>query len=155
MEGRLVLLAAVRAAQALRLGEGRMKRSIVNNHEVLSDGRRVWVNGPDGASVARYSPMAGRDVHRPLEEQRTTGKECLDCSPDTDYDAFVASVHRHYGVVIPSKHRPLVAEPEMDEAMEAAWDDETPLTEEDLGRIERAHQRVMQAVRKAGPPTVS
>lgn len=62
--------------------------------------------GPDGASAARFSIRSGRDVHRSVAEQRATGKECLDCAPDTNYDAFVASVQRHYGVVIPAKHRP-------------------------------------------------
>jgi hypothetical protein len=84
-----------------------MRRSISNGHEVLSDDSgRVWVNGPNGASVARYSPRAGRDVHRTIEEQRATGSECLDCSPDPDFETFVASVERHYGVKIAAKHRP-------------------------------------------------
>lgn len=83
-----------------------MKRSVVRGFEVLSDGRRVWVNGPDGASVARYSPTAGRDVHTSVAVQRATGKECLDCSHDLDYPAFVASVLAHYRISIPAKHRP-------------------------------------------------
>jgi hypothetical protein len=86
-----------------------VNRSIVNGHEILSDGRRVWVNGPDGAAVARYSSTAGRDVHRPMSEQRETGDECLDCSGDTDYDTFADSVLRHYRVAIPKKHRPRAA----------------------------------------------
>jgi hypothetical protein len=82
-----------------------MKRSIVNNHEILSDkSGRIWVNGPNGASVARYSPRAGRDVHQPMDVQRATGGECLDCSPDTDVQKFAASVLEHYKIKIPKKH---------------------------------------------------
>lgn len=77
-----------------------MKRRIVSGHELLTDGRRFWVNGPDGGAVARFSPTAGRDVHRPLSQQQAAG-ECLDCAPDTSFAAFAESVARHYGVEIP------------------------------------------------------
>lgn len=84
-----------------------MKRSVIKGHEILSDNTgRVWVNGPNGAAVARYSPRAGRDVHQPLDVQRESGGECLDCSPDPDFKTFAASVLQHYGVKLPKKHYP-------------------------------------------------
>lgn len=79
---------------------------IVNGHEVMSDGWRVWINGPDGASVARFSNRAGRDVHKPYKEIVETGVECLDCSPSTSWEEFRDSVKKHYGIELSEKHAP-------------------------------------------------
>jgi hypothetical protein len=78
-------------------------------YQVQSSGDRVWVNGPDGASVARISKHGGIDVHRPLSEQREHG-ECLDCRHDlrgaAAWEHFTASVLEHFGVPIAERHRP-------------------------------------------------
>jgi hypothetical protein len=78
-------------------------------YQVQSNGERVWVNGPDGASVARISMFGGIDVHRPLTEQADHG-ECLDCRHDLRgaqaWDHFVRAVLRHFGVYVAARHRP-------------------------------------------------
>jgi hypothetical protein len=78
----------------------------VNNHEVMSNGERVWINGPDGASVARFSSRAGRDIHKPYAEVVATGEECLDCSPSTSWEEFKEGVLKHYGIDLHEKHAP-------------------------------------------------
>lgn len=86
----------------------RMKESLINGFQVLSNGERVWVNGPDGCSVARFS-ITGIDVHRPSAEQAEKGP-CLDCQPgpmdEAGWQAFLESVEAHYDVKIPDKHKP-------------------------------------------------
>lgn len=78
-------------------------------YQVQSNGDRVWVNGPDGASVARISQHGGIDVHRPLAEQGELG-ECLDCRRDLAgadaWEHFIRSLLRHFGVHIAERHRP-------------------------------------------------
>lgn len=87
---------------------------VINKHEVLSDGTRVWINGPDGASVARFSVIQGLsqaaiDVHHPLREQAEKG-ECLDCARVpvslAAWERFVASVQKHHGVRVPDDYKP-------------------------------------------------
>lgn len=82
-----------------------MHAVIVDDHEVLWDGQRVWINGPDGCSRARYDSRSQViDVHRPLAEQAEHG-QCLDCGRG-DYDAFVASVKRHFNLNLPPEAKP-------------------------------------------------
>lgn len=94
-----MITATIRSRHAQRPGR----------YQVQSNGERVWVNGPDGASVARISQHGGIDVHRPLAEQGHLG-ECLDCRRDLTGAAawahFVASLWRHFGVALAERHRP-------------------------------------------------
>jgi hypothetical protein len=90
-----------------------VKSSESNGNEILSDGRRVWVNGKSGEALARLSSFGATamiDVHRPITEQRVLGSECLDCRHDLQgaaaWDHFVAAALRHFGVVVGEKHRP-------------------------------------------------
>lgn len=90
-----------------------MKESASNGCQILSDGRRVWVNGLSGESLARLSSFGNLgmiDIHRSHGEQRETGKECLDCRHDlTGNDAwhhFVTSLKRHFNVEVGEEHRP-------------------------------------------------
>lgn len=90
-----------------------MKETGSNGFQILSNGRRVWVNGPAGESIARLSTfgqMAMIDVHLPFEEQRKTGTECLDCRHDLTgaeaWDHFIQSLKKHYNVDVGEKHRP-------------------------------------------------
>jgi len=58
-------------------------------HEVLvaEDGRTLWVNGPDGSLIGRFSKVFGMDVHRTATEQMAGGRECLFCThgkPDAE-----------------------------------------------------------------------
>lgn len=91
-----------------------MKESISKGHQILSDGRTVWVNAPTGASLARLSNFGGRpivDIHQSLAKQRETGNECLDCRHDLEqseaWGYFTESVWRNFGVLIGESHRPL------------------------------------------------
>lgn len=90
-----------------------MIEDYTNGHQILSDGRTIWVNGPDRASVARLSNFHGVamvDVHNPPSVQRRTGTECLDCRKDLRgaeaWDYFTNSVRMHFNVVIARKHKP-------------------------------------------------
>jgi len=79
-------------------------------HEVAWDGRTVWINGPDGHSVARFG-FAGVDVHTSLDEQRATGNQCLDCrahgvDPRASWERFRDVVRERHGVEIPEVARP-------------------------------------------------
>lgn len=78
-------------------------------YQVQSSGDRVWVNGPDGASVARISQQGGIDVHRLLSEQRDLG-ECLDCRRDlagaAAWEHFTKALLVHFGVRVAERHRP-------------------------------------------------
>jgi hypothetical protein len=83
-------------------------------YQIQSNGERVWINGPDGASVARISKHGGIDIHRPIAEQADRG-ECLDCRQDLFGEAawkhFVRSVLRHFGIYVTARHRPSWASP--------------------------------------------
>lgn len=96
-----------------------MNESASNGNQILSDGKTVWVNGLRGECVARLSgfeDMASIDIHQPLEVQRETGKECLDCRSDLRgadaWHYFVLSLQRHFGITIHEKHRPVWAQGE-------------------------------------------
>lgn len=90
-----------------------MKETVSNGCQILSDGRRVWVNGLSGESLARLSAfgkVAMIDVHLPITEQRAVGKQCLDCRHDLTGAAawahFVQSVKTNYNVDVEERHRP-------------------------------------------------
>lgn len=90
-----------------------MKETASNGCQVLSDGRRVWVNGLSGESLARLSAfgqVAMIDVHLPVAKQKQTGKQCLDCRHDLRGEAawkyFVSSLKRHFNVEVGEAHRP-------------------------------------------------
>ena len=90
-----------------------MKESESNGCQILSDGRRVWVNASSGESLARLSVFGTKaliDVHQPLALQRTNGIEGLDCRHDlTGAGAwlhFVEALKTHYQVEIEEEHRP-------------------------------------------------
>jgi hypothetical protein len=85
-----------------------MYESMSNGHQVLSDGHRVWVNAPNGASVARVSTFGSIvmiDIHSPVD-----GAECWDCRKDLTGAAawthFLVSLALHFGVKINVKHMP-------------------------------------------------
>jgi hypothetical protein len=79
-----------------------------HGHEVLSDGTTVWVNGPDGCSVARFNKF-GIDIHRNSEEQPSKGA-CLFCThTETNYDdwkLFRKKVREFFNVNVDRRHCP-------------------------------------------------
>ena len=83
--------------------------------DVTSDGRTVWVTGPDGSSRARYGPW-GYDVHHDADTQLATGRVCLACHHGRGpWPDFVALVTEHLGVTIGGEHRPRWAAPSAEE----------------------------------------
>lgn len=77
-------------------------------HEIISDGRVVWVNAANGCCLARFSKN-GIDVHHDLKGQET-GIQCLDCAPGpTDLAAwrqFQLSVLRYHGIDVDDSYKP-------------------------------------------------
>jgi len=75
--------------------------------EILGDGFRVWVNGPDGGSVARFNNSI--DIHRPASEHGSKG-QCLYCTrtqvTPSDWPVFVSKMKELYGVEIPDEFKP-------------------------------------------------
>ena len=94
-----------------------MKSKICKNsgHEIIWDGRVVWVNSNvDGMSLGRFSPHGGIDVHKPFAEQRSSGSPCIECSPDGSTEGwkkFQALMLKHYNVVVPNAAAPKHMEP--------------------------------------------
>jgi|HubBroStandDraft_2_1064218.scaffolds.fasta_scaffold496597_2 hypothetical protein len=76
-------------------------------HEITSDGKTVWINGPDGL-LGRFGPH-GIDIHRPLRDQSEHG-ECLHCThvktSPADWDIFCAKMQEHFGIQVPPSYLP-------------------------------------------------
>lgn len=76
---------------------------------VESDGRTVWINGPDGSCLGRFGTM-GIDIHRSADDQMDGMGECLFCThgPTTEqhWEQFVHGMLQHHGVRIAERHRP-------------------------------------------------
>lgn len=71
--------------------------------QITTDGKTVWVNGPNGC-LGRFS-RHGVDVHRdPADPQ--SGPHCLDCSPEPDWNRFKESMKLYHGVIVPDHYRP-------------------------------------------------
>ena len=87
---------------------GRMIRDFTD-HEVMSDGRTVWVNAADGCCVGRFSEK-GIDVHYNAEKQLLFGRQCLQCKRGptdlADWYEFKHAMHLHYTITVAEKHRP-------------------------------------------------
>lgn len=98
-----------------------MKSMRQNGHELMTDGKTVWVNAPDGMCVSRFTPR-GVDVHGTTEQQ-LSGIQCEDCfqrnpeTPDADWKRFVDSTKQIHGVAVPEQFRPLT----IGQALEAAY----------------------------------
>lgn len=78
-------------------------------YELSHDGKTVWVNGPDGCCLARFSKK-GIDIHRTAMEQERG--QCLDCKAGpleaSDWELFRTKMVQYYGIEIPQKFRPKV-----------------------------------------------
>lgn len=68
-------------------------------------GSRVWVNGPDGSNVGRFSKTFGMDVHTTTTEQMAGASQCLHCThekpSEQDWIEFCSLMKKHYAVDIP------------------------------------------------------
>lgn len=78
---------------------------VIGRFEIASDGVTVWVNGSDGANVARFS-RSRMDIHR----NDQTGAHCLDCKAGPtnsgDWVRFRDGIRRLCGVEIADQHAP-------------------------------------------------
>lgn len=76
------------------------------SHQILSDGRTVWVNRE--SLLGRFGKF-GIDIHRPLTEQMTEG-ECLFCTHKAttkeDWDLFVSKMRELFDIKIPRRYMP-------------------------------------------------
>lgn len=76
-------------------------------HEICADPARgtVWVNGPDGSCIGRFSKRFGIDVHRTATAQLAGEGECLMCThkpaDQASWQLFVEAMQRHHGVTVP------------------------------------------------------
>lgn len=77
------------------------------DHEVNAEPVRgtVWVNGPDGSCIGRFSKRFGIDVHRTATAQLAGEGECIMCTHSpADHAAwllFVRAMQEHHGVAVP------------------------------------------------------
>ena len=102
----------VAEASAWNVSSSGVRGSVIclrSGHEIIWDGRVVWVNsGVDGSSIGRFSRQ-GIDVHVAFAEQLETGKVCIDCSADGSAEGwkkFQALLLEHYDVVVPDEAAP-------------------------------------------------
>ena len=76
----------------------------MTGHEIIADGRTVWVNDARGC-IARFG-RGGIDVHR----CDGSANECLFCTHETptaaDWVTFCEQVKLRHGVVVGDEHRP-------------------------------------------------
>ena len=72
--------------------------------QVSEDRKTVWVHGPDGSTVGRFSKVFGMDVHTTLSEQLEGAGQCLHCTherPDrAEWDMFCGLMLKHYGIQV-------------------------------------------------------
>ena len=79
------------------------------DHMIESDGKTVWVTGPEGDCVGRFGRL-GIDIHNEIAAQVSGAPQCLECThgPVTpaDWDRFRVAMQEHYGIDVPDAHRP-------------------------------------------------
>jgi hypothetical protein len=80
------------------------ERMTNDGYQIIVNGRRLWVNSPQGMCVARFGNGL-MEVHKDAEQQMATGEQCLDCRRmtqnfDADWAWFVRSVKQFYGVML-------------------------------------------------------
>lgn len=74
--------------------------------EVSALGDTVWVTGPDGSCVGRFSKRFGIDVHRTVTEQLAGADQCLYCTHvragAVEWESFRRAMMMHHGIEVPS-----------------------------------------------------
>ena len=82
----------------------------MSHYEITSDGKTVWVNGPAGDCVGRFSKH-GIDVHHPAVIQMKLGQQCLECRHGKPNAAhwrdFQTAIWKHFLVIVGDQHMPL------------------------------------------------
>ncbi|AQH05819.1 hypothetical protein A9R05_43180 (plasmid) [Burkholderia sp. KK1] len=79
---------------------------IIHELQVSALGDTVWVNGPDGSSIGRFSKRFGIDVHTTATAQMDGESQCLFCTHGAagaaEWGAFRRAVLKHHGIDIPA-----------------------------------------------------
>ena len=91
------------------MARGVHRLTTTTSHEVMSDGRTVWVNAADGCCVGRFSKQ-GIDVHYGAEQQMLIGRQCLQCKKGPcdaeDWLEFRAAMRLHFNINVAEAHAP-------------------------------------------------
>jgi hypothetical protein len=78
-------------------------------HEVISDGRTVWIHDGAGAEIARFG-VDGVEINMPIADKRHTGEplSSLRTTPDrAAWREFSGIFHRLYGIRVEPDYRPI------------------------------------------------
>lgn len=85
-----------------------MKTEMLGDCEISTDGKTVWINGPDGCCLGRFSKN-GIDIHKIAKLQETDG-QCIDCEKGpTDIAAwhrFQLGMFAAHAVTVSAKFTP-------------------------------------------------
>lgn len=101
------------AVTSLALTQSRSECEHALDHEadafeivVCPSGSTVWINGPDGACIGRFSRRFGIDVHRGMAAQMAGEGQCLFCTHqpagEGDWLQFCDAMQRFHGIHVPS-----------------------------------------------------
>lgn len=80
--------------------------AVTEAYEILvaPSGDRLWVNGADGSSIARFSKRFGIDVHNTATAQVSGKPECLFCTHGAasrvEWELFRTNLLEHHGIEI-------------------------------------------------------
>lgn len=79
-----------------------LKKEIVRNTEIMTDGVTVWINVQQGL-IGRLGPR-GIDVHSKPGDPAI----CLDCGrlPEKPWERFVESMKKYHSVALDQKWQP-------------------------------------------------
>lgn len=88
-----------------------MKQLKLLKHQVVSDGRTVWINSSDtGHCLGRFSRF-GIDVHQEIDPAgKREERDCIDCTHAkptlVEWQRFVSKMQEHHLIVVDEQHRP-------------------------------------------------
>jgi hypothetical protein len=72
--------------------------------QISASGDTVWVHGPDGSTVGRFSRRFGMDVHTTVKKQMEGASQCLACTHgragQEQWERFCVLLEHHYGVLL-------------------------------------------------------
>lgn len=72
--------------------------------QASSDKTTVWVHGPDGSCVGRFSKKFGLDVHTSITDQMRGASQCLNCTHEPasikDWEAFRSDMMTHFNIPV-------------------------------------------------------
>jgi hypothetical protein len=86
-----------------------MNERIVGEHQLLWDGKTVWINAPTGECVGRFG-VHGIDFHHSVAEQLQGHPQCLACThhrpSHAEWVRFRTLVRDLLDVALPAECRP-------------------------------------------------